>query len=52
MLDDHRPRNTTTGVAHQVLEQGEFLGSQVDGPASPRNPPFDPIQLEVLDLEH
>ena len=35
VLQDHRPADDLAGVPHQVVEQGELLGRQVDPPPGP-----------------
>src|SRR5215468_2816495 len=57
---EHAGRNKSEGrmdsetacVAHEVFEQGKFLGGKVNGASSSRNPSFDPVQFKILDLEH
>jgi hypothetical protein len=39
-------------VAHQILEDGVFLGSQLDSLAGPADFPGFPVQLEIADPQH
>src|SRR5436309_797014 len=52
MLNDHGAGHASTGVSHQVLEQGEFLGGQFDVATTASDPSLHPIQSEVFDGKH
>ena len=52
MFDNHGPGDPAAGIPHEIFEQGKFLRRQFDRPASARDPPLHPIQLQVFDREY
>jgi hypothetical protein len=49
VLDDLGAANALAGVAHQVFEERELLGSELDGAACALDGVFDAVEFEVLD---
>jgi hypothetical protein len=51
MLDDFRPRDVFAGVAHEVFEQSELLGSEFQHPARAPGLVLHEIQFEIFDAQ-
>src|SRR5262249_53132745 len=52
VLDDHVAGDAASGVAHEVFEKTEFLGSKFDGPAASLDGTLNAIQPHVLNLQN
>jgi hypothetical protein len=51
MLDDFRPRDVFAGIAHEVFEQGELLGSEFQHPARAPGFVLHEIQFKIFDAQ-
>lgn len=51
MLDDFRPRDVLAGVAHEVFQQGEFLGSEFQHPARAPGLVLHEIEFKIFDAQ-
>ena len=52
MLDDLRPRDVMSCVAHEKFEQRKFLGRQFDGASAAFHAMLHAVEFQVLDAEH
>lgn len=52
VLANLRARHALAGIAHQILQQAEFLGCQLDRAARAFHRVFHAVQFQVLDAQH
>src|SRR5579872_31099 len=49
---DHGARDLAAGVAHQVFEQGKFLGGEIDAAAGAFGAVLHAVEFEIVDFEN
>src|SRR5690606_20287893 len=52
LFQQHGARDDLSGVAHQILEQPEFLRLELDAPAAARHGPREAVELEIRNAQH
>jgi len=52
MLDDHGAGDLAAGVSHQVFEEREFFGGEVDAAAGAFGAVFDTVEMEIFHHQH